>query len=571
MHEELGTNQPKKSLQDRISDRVKSRNTPRSSPLSSLTQSLETIFHNPPRFTAAIQSMFAKPDQDTQLLIAGEHLLGILLIGVVFFARIANLGFNTLNIDEVIYTKVGQNFLSGLFVQQASSWMFASYLYPITAALVNEVAADTGLRVLSAVLITIAAIFVYIIAFQLFDRQSALWALFIFGLAGISISLGQYAVYDALGVPLSAIALYCVVQAVRNKNEQQIYLRWAGIAFSLSVLASYIGLSMLPALLAVMLLLHVYHGRGLVSFISQLHWSAFITPILLILGIYVAFYRMELIEAFRQFSSTPGNRSAIILAISQQIGIPLLLAVVGAAFGFRQSVINLSSKPRGLLLILVIFLPLLITTILILPLYHVFSANPHDMWKHNVYTLILVAPLAGYGLTKLIHYLRSLAGPQRILLRMVGAILTALMLFGFVFESFRQNDAFHHSWPNSKGVIEYIRSSDLPPDTTILASGSPIYEYYFDFEFHDPQLWDGVRRAEPNNLQSLEDAIRRCDFDLGIVNTFYAPELSQILALEFQQAGYAIAFSEVELLATNAEALTNVYVLPNGECRNQAG
>lgn len=570
MHEDFGTNQPKKSLQDRISDRVKSRDKPRSGPLSSLTRSLETIFHNPPRFTAAIQSMFAKPDQDTQLLIAGEHLLGILLIGVVFFARIANLDFNTLNIEEVIYTKVGQNLLSGLFEQQASSWMFASYLYPITAALVNEVAADTGLRVLSAVLITIAAIFVYIIAFQLFDRQSALWALVIFGLAGISISLGQYAVYDALGVPLLAIALYCVMQAVCNKLQQQMYLKWAGVAFSLSVLASYIGLLMLPALLGIILLLHIYQGRGLVTFISQIRWSAFITPILLILGIYLAYYRTDLIEAFRQFSGTSGNRLAIILAISQQIGIPLLLAVVGVAFGFRQSVINLNSKPR-LLLILLILLPLLTTTILILPLYHIFSANPDDVWKHNVYTLIFIAPLAGYGITKLIQYLRSLAGPQRVFLRMAGAILTAFMLFGFVFASFRQNDAFHHSWPSSKGVIEYIRSSDLPPDSTILASASPIYEYYFDFEFHDPQLWDGIRRAEPNNLQSLEDAIRRCDFDLGILNTFYTPELSQMLALEFQKAGYAIAFSEIELLSTNAEAMTNVYVLPDGECRNQVG
>ncbi len=572
MHEQLDTPQRKKTLQDRIAAQVELQNASQSHRLMDLTTSVRTFFDNYPRFTAAIQSLFAKPERDTQILITGEHLLGVLLLGVIFFVRVTHLAFNTLHLDEAIYATVGEDTLSGVFQQGASGWMFGSYLYPITAALMDQIAGEIGLRFLSAALSTVAAIFVYLIALRLFDRQSALWTLFVFGLAGISINLGQHAVYDALGVPLLALTLYCLICAIQEPRQQQNYLEWAGVSFSLTVLAKYIGILTLPALLLIAFWFHLYYGRRLLAFFSQIPWQAFIIPDLLILGIYGAFYFDELREVLTgQFASQPEDRAVIVLAIVQQIGVPIFLAVIGAFFAVRKGVMNPGKRHPKLFLLLLALTPLLLASLLAMPLYHLITANIRSLWKHNVYTLVFLAPLSGYGLTRLIQYLRSLAGDRSVLLRGLGAVLTAITLFWFVIDSFRQNTEFHHSWPNNQRVMGYMRSQNLTPQTSVLSSSYAIYEYYFDFGVDDRQTWSNVWYTEYGNLsgtEAIQQAIQECAFDIAILDTYYAPDFSYTLAIQLQQAGYAIVLSEVDTLANGSEVMTNVYVLPEGECRS---
>ncbi len=571
MREHVETPPAKRTLQERIADRVELANTPTSRLFNTLMTSARTILRNHAGFTAAIQSLFAKPEQDTQILITGEHLLGVLLVGIVFFIRVTNLTFNTLHLDEAIYVTVGEDALSGVFQQGASSWMFGSYLYPITATLIDQIVGEPGIRILSAVLITIAAYFVYLITSHLFDRQSALWALFVFGLAGVSINLGQHGVYDAMGVPLLAITLYCLIRAVQETHQPRMYLEWAGVSFSLSVLAKYIGILMLPALLGVMFALHLYYGRKLLGFFSHIPWQSFFIPVLLILGIYAAFYFDELREVFTgQFASQPEDRLAIIVEIVPQIGVPISLAVIGVFFGFRNYAARPGHKHPKLSLVLLALFPLLLASFLAMPLYHLFTGNIRSLWKHDVYTLGFLAPLAGYGLTRFIQYLRSLAGERGIILRGLGAVLTALMLFWFVLDSIRQNSAFHHSWPNNQRVIEYMREQNLTSQTRVLSSSYAIYEYYFDFGVDDRQTWSNVWYTEYGNLsgtEAIQQAIQECAFDIAILDTYYAPELSYSLAVQLQEAGYAIVLSELGTLADGSEAMTNVYVLPEGECR----
>ncbi|MBI5669325.1 MAG: glycosyltransferase family 39 protein [Chloroflexi bacterium] len=524
-----------------------------------------TMYTRHAGFTAAIDSMFLHATRDRQLHITVEHLLAVLLIGLIFAVRATNLNFNALYLDEAIYTTVGEDVLAGNFSKGATSWMFGSYLYPVMATAADKLAGVAGLRLLSAVLTTAAALAVYAVASRLFDRRAGLWALFVFGLSAISINLGQHAVYDALGVPLLAVAGWCIVNAMHDADRQKRYLTWAGVSFSLSVLAKYIGLLYLPALIAIALVLHIVQGRGLRSFIMGIPWLSFVIPIVLILGIYAAFYHEDLPAVFSgQFASQRADRGAIVAEILQEIGVPLLLFAVGLLLVARKGLRRLQGRP-WLRLLFALSLPVLAATLLVLPLYHLATANARSLWKHNVYALIFIAPLAGYAIAVLVRAVIGLRGRLALPVRLVSAVVTAIAVFAFASDTFYQNRVFHYSWPDSTGVIEFMRAQGITPESRVLSSSYAIYEYYFDFGTADRDVWNNVWYTEYGSLTgeaAVRQAIEECSYDMIVLENYYAPEWSGELETLLRRAGYAIAYSQADHLLTGADIVTNVHIRP---------
>lgn len=574
----METQERKKTLQDRIhaaqaaaqqEAQKRLSRASRTNPLS-LTRAAQTIFRQAPRFTAAIQSLFLKSEDNAQVVITWDYLLAALLFAVIFAIRATNWDFNTLHLDEAIYATVGEDVLSGVYQQGALQWMFGSYLYPAAAALANNLAGLAGLRILSAALSTAAAVFVYLTALRLFNSHAALWALFIFGLTGISINLGQLAVYDMLGVALLALTLYCLVLAVQKPESETPYFEWAGVAFSLSVLAKYIGILLLPALILVVMALHLVYGGRLWAIFAGIPWLSFAAPILIILGIYTALHVDDLqIVLSGQFANQPENRLTIIGSVLEQIGVPLVFALLGTAFGIRRVFAVPNARRRKL--VILVLVPVLFAAVLALPLYHVVTANIRSLWKHNVYALVLLAPLAGYGLAAVLQSLRSFVGSHNRLLKVGGAVLTAAAIFWFLTSAVRQNANFRHSWPNSHDVIAYLRLQTITPETRILSSSYAVYEYYFDFGTQDRATWGSVWYTEYGELsgrEAIQRAISECAYNVAVIDNYYAPELAYELERQLQQAGYAVSFSDMEQLADGSGIITNVYTLPDGECQS---
>src|SRR5258706_13511458 len=114
------------------------------------------------------------PSQSSQLRIRAEHGLLILLMTLIFLVRVTNIQYNTLFVDEAIYSNLGEETLQGVFIQAGTGWIFGSYLYPSTAAIANKLGGVVGFLLYSAVLVTIAAWFVYLAALQGFDSLSTL-------------------------------------------------------------------------------------------------------------------------------------------------------------------------------------------------------------------------------------------------------------------------------------------------------------------------------------------------------------------------------------------------------------
>jgi 4-amino-4-deoxy-L-arabinose transferase-like glycosyltransferase len=580
MHEDSETTSRKKTLQERISaaqiaaqhEAEKGLKSPRlARSFLYLTRPLKVPLRRSLRFTALIQSMFSKTEQDAQVIITGAHLVVVLLLGVIFTIRVTAWDFNTLHLDEAIYTTVGEDTLSGVFEQGAVQWMFGSYFYPILAALVNNIGGVFGLRLFSAVLTTIAAMFVYLITLRLFNVQAALWALLAFGLTGVSINLGQLAVLDTLGVPLLAVTLYCAIRAVQTPERQQSSLEWAGIAFSLCILAKYIGLFLLPAVIMTMFALHLSYGRSPLTFFSGISWQSLILPMLIILGIYGALYGDELkIVLTGQFADQPESRLTILKTIFTEIGLPLVLALTGLSWDIRKAV----RRTRYRKWVIAVFVLLLLTALFALPLYHLLIGNIRSLWKHNVYTLVFLAPLAGYSITLLIQSLRSRAGEHRQLIRGAGAVITVGAVLWFLSSAVWQNNEFRKSWPNNRRVIADLRTLDLTPQSRVLSSSYAIYEYYFDFGAHDRETWANIWYEEYGGLKNregVEKAIAECAYDVAVLDNYYAPEWSDAIQRQLLEAGYTLAFSESERLATDADIVTNVYLPPEEGCAGGSG
>jgi 4-amino-4-deoxy-L-arabinose transferase-like glycosyltransferase len=525
-------------------------------------------------FTEAIQNMLTAPERESQTYITGQHVLMVGLLVVVFFIRITNLNFNTLYLDEAIYATVGEDVLAGVFDKGATQWMFGSYLYPVAATLADRIGGEFGIRALSVILSTTAAFFIYLAARRMFGSSAALWALLFFGLSGASISLGQHATYDAMGVPFLAATLFCAASAIWNPKKQKRYLTWAGITFSLSVLSKYIGITFLPALLMVMLVFHLYQGRGLFSFVTQISWVSFFVPMALILGIYGAFYHQDLQLALSgQFASQPEDRLVILNEIVQDIGVPTIFALIGLLIGAGHTALRLRRQKWDILVLLGLSVPWLLLAISVLPIYHLVTSNVRALWKDNVYTLVFLAPLAGLGVAKLLEYGHSVTKERAVIFRLVSAVLTAAAIFFFVSSGLARNAGFHFSWPNNQPILAFMRQQGVTPESRVLASGYAIYEYYFDFGTNDRDVWSNVWYTEHNGLTGTEavaQAVRDCAYDMIVLDNYYAPEWAGTLQAMMADAGYVVVFNHVETLSTGIDVTTYVNVpSADGACQRR--
>lgn len=514
-----------------------------------------------------VLNVFSQPLQHVQLRITAEHALVLLVLSVAFLLRIANLNFNTLHLDEAIYVTVGQQARAGVFDQGATRWMFGSYLYPVLVAIADQLGGVVGMRALSAVLSTLAAVFVYFTARRLFGGLAALFALLIFALTGASINLGQHATYDALGLPLLAIALYCMVSAIREPQREPFYFTLGALAFSLSVLAKYIALLALPGLLVLPLILHLYRGRSLWSFISRVRWVYFVFPVTLILGWYGLSHLSDLQQVIAgQYASELADRMYLLRSMMQDIGLGVLLALAALPLLILQVLDRFLDRHPAWLLLFAVLFPIFIISIFSIPLYHLVAANARSLWKHDVYALVFFAPLAGYTIAWLVQLVQSVRGLGGSLLRLAGAAGTAVFLFLFVNTALAQNDFFHRSWPDNTRVIEYLRTQNITTQSRILSSSYAIYEYYFNLGVHAHSVWGNIWYAEYGNLTgsaAVQKGIQQCAYNMVVLDQFYAPEVMDQMEPLLKRSSYTIGYQELGY----GRLWTRVYIAPaNRRC-----
>lgn len=519
---------------------------------------------------ARIEQLIQSNSYQVNFLVNYQQGMLFVMLAILMLLRIGNLTYNTFFIDEAIYVNVGHEIMSGITSGDALSWMFGSYLYPIYVGLADMLGGELGVRISSVILGFISIIFLYLATKRVFGFQAALWSILIFGLSGISVNLGRQAVYDAMGVPLAAAALYfMVLAALEQRSRARWYAIAAGVALSLSFLAKYIGVFVFPITVLTGLALYLINTGTVWKLLRDSRTYYFSGTLALITGVYLLLTFDEVRIALQGGNSTQVvDRFDIIKTIVQEIGIVLVFAYAGlfmlAHRAYRRSGIS-RHQPRKILLFCLVLLGIIITLPL-MQIYHFYSSNVRALWKHNVYTLVYLAPLCAYMISRTLHWLRrSLNGEraQEIRLLVISCLFVVLMFF--TNNTMDIMWSYEYSWPNVTNTVDYLKAQeevDLDNDPLVLSSVSTVYEYYLGRDPRDASPWFSnwfFYYENKYGLEGIEQAIEDCALDLVILDDYYTVDINEIVEPQLLSSGYIQIHSDLQELNSGDIIGTRIY------------
>lgn len=514
--------------------------------------------------------------RDAPLRVDLEMGLFVMLTGVILLLRITNILYNTLFVDEAIYVTGGRDLLAGLTDRHILAWFGGSFFYPALAALAANFAGVVGVRLVSALLITLSAVLVFVISRRLFNRQVALWSMLIFGLAGGSISLGQLAVYDVLMLPFLAVALFCLINATQlDQRAARKYEVLGALAFSAAALAKYTAIFYLPAIFLTACALYAIQRRW--RSILQLG-VFFLIPAALILGAYLFAYFNDVRQVF---TGQQGFQAAPPWVVAQNIGDEIGAAILVSLLGLIAVIMSawlgstagsativdtlgdyLQPKRRTRLVFVIMAALILFAAYLSLPLYQILTSNIRSVWKATYASLIFLAPFAGFMVAQVIDRIRQLKRA-----RFAAAVCAVLLVSSWTGYSLDRNWGFQNSWPNVSGAVDYLRQQGLSKDSRVLAEAGAVYEYYFytDFGTDGRQIWTDTWFMEYKELQgvpAMTAAIADHFFDFVVLDDNYTADVNRQIDAAAQQAGYRMDYRDVQPITTGYDSVVRVYARP---------
>lgn len=509
-----------------------------------------------------IQRVKPQAWQERELILhpSVEQVIFVVLCAALVLVRTANLRYNTLFVDETFYILIGRDAWAGAFQQYATSWSYGSYLYPLIAAGSDWLFGPMGVRGLSALLSLGAMIFVFLTTTRLYGIGAGLWAGLIFGASGVSINLGQFGVYDTVATPLAAAAFYCLVRAGGESGQaERRWLKTGALVFILATFAKYFVVLYLPALILIALEFYLVQRRSPRALVGS-----FLGWVLPALAVYGLTFRGELSALF---AGEYGMKSAPIWEVAQnmwiEIYIPVLLAIGG---GLVAALTFLREHPRsrheaalGIVLILGVA-----TAIMAGPIYHLISVNIQSAWKHTIYSLIFLAPLAGRFCDSVVVAVRDRPGTPRLTARASGMLVTILLVSFFVNYGLDRNWGFQQSWPNAEGTVTYLRGLDLPPDAPILAEGAQIYQYYLGRPETPRNTFQNtwyVEYGDLTGLAAMRAAIADHYYAAVVLDDYYTPGLREQLEPALRASGYTLSYEEQQTLSLPRSISIRVYRL----------
>jgi hypothetical protein len=405
-------------------------------------------------------------------------LLAIMLIQAVLSLRNNNSPFE----DESLYLYSGHLELGHLLNGTSTVTDFwaefsgAPVFYPIFGALADQLGGLFLARLCSLLFMLGATGLVYLMGRRLFGARAGLYAAALFACTEPTIFLGNLATYDAPALFLLALSAWIVVRFAAKSFP------WYLIAVfpaALAVGTKYVSLLFLPSIVALALLVSLPHfGR----------W-ALIRPVALTAGLSMLVYTMY--EA-----AGPSGRTGISLTTTNRphgtdslwkvmsesgewVGWVVMVAVAGAVCLIRlPSSHTHAALPKALWQRICLGL-LMVGSALLAPVYQAHLHTVVSLQKHVGFGLIFAAPLAGYGLVRLV-------GPNfhRVQLG-IGVLVIAFAL------AMGQSIFQFHYWPNSYSLVTELAKYQKPGAHYFFSNASnAIYELRGDPDAEPAQFID---------------------------------------------------------------------------------
>lgn len=421
-----------------------------------------------------------------------------------------DLNYNTAFVDEAIYATVGEEALRGSFWERGLSWMGGSYIYPVISAYINRNMGLTGVRLFSVFTVLVAAFVSGEIAKKLSGGRARIITVALFLFTGISLNLAQLGTYDAPALLFFTLAFYFGLLARYGEKFNSLSILLSAFSFSMAVMCKYIVIVFLPVF---PVLFFRFRWKYLLHLIL---WTSFTAEIL---GTFAYFNYESLVVLFSGSAfKEPTSRLKIITDTIKYINVFIPLSILGAGIVFWKK------RNKHLFLLLA-----MIAAGMAPFSYHFVFENARSMWKHLVFSLVTLAPLASIFLLYVYKKFIKLVKTSVFVDNASQAVLSGVILISVLLlrHNFKDHWIFQRSWPSATPSLEFLEANRRDTDI-ILAEGSAVYKYHLYAGFQNPPAWAStwfMWYEDKTGLEAMKEAIKDQHFDFVVLNAYFTGDI----------------------------------------------
>ncbi len=455
--------------------------TPTPQPITETATLDLPVIAQPQAEHASIEPTFNQPKLAADLAknkVSSLYSIGIWLMGglfILFQLNLSRIGLNGPFLDEGIYITSGLRIFQGFGLSDNYlTWFAGSLLWPTLAGIGFKLGGLAGVRMIATLCVAIGIIATGKAAQNLFGERAGFWTALTFGMSGLALNLGHFAVYDVLALVGMSVSFWAITQTARYNNRTWLII--AALAASLGVLAKYpIVLAIVP-LGALLIAL-----RGKKSQIDLVMFGFISLSIGMIFFITLREQLSELIpfllKSNSRYDSLPmtGWSTYIYLGFA-----PALLAIAGwvAAKGQR--------KLAWVLLI----------ALFIWPVYRLIFNNPLSHTKQLIFGYLFCYPLIGLVFARLWR-------------AWVGRIIVSLSVVALAGLGYVQMSQLDQGWADVRPAAYYLAENVQPKDQLLINSSWSFLPYLYG-ENHLDSPWNVF---DTYRIQNGENSTKLCDFD----------------------------------------------------------
>ncbi len=399
----------------------------------------------------------------------------LILVVLAFILRFSMAGLQSAYMDESSFVLTGRYLLEQHTVYAgALNWTYGSYLWSLVAGLCAMAGGLEMVRAFTTLCGVLMVLATGLFAARLLPRRSggerrwvaAFIASLLMAVMPTGLGLGRFGTYDSLAgaACMGGIALLIPASRVSHTRNRRFELLAAALLVFVAFLSKYLDAIYFP-FICLALIWAGYKGRNLRE---QLTW--FVGPLSLACLVYFLAFSRELINLL-SFSTTYADLASPqpwreYVGERPEIWLLAALALIGL-WQVRRNRLVVGVCLGGTL---------------ILAAFQALARPDFDFWKHSIYPIFFLAPLAGLSLEPLAIRLArffssfNLRHPARRHI-FVGLVLSVAG-FGLLFLSLNASQKLVNFYPNLNPSLAAIQEHTAQAKTVLTNDGALRFYLY---------------------------------------------------------------------------------------------
>lgn len=347
-------------------------------------------------------------------------------------------------------------------------------IYPPIGAMADAVAHLAGARILSLCFMMAGTALLYWATARLDSKRAGLFAAGIWVVSAPTLRLA-FATYDALSVSLTALAVWCAVQAAHSRHRGE-FVAATAVSIALANATAYSSVIIDPAV-AGFAFLTWYLRMPLRKALACTAWliAGWLATFSAAMTIPGSWHGLVSTVLARSNAVDRQSLSLVLQTSWREAGLIIVLAAAGAVLACTTAV---RRGEKALLL-------LLACASLLVAAGQIHEKTAWALDKHLAYSELFGAIAAGYVLSRIL----KLTKPARrgVYAAAVAAILLVFPATGGLEEAWSN----YHDWPNAKPFISAFRPLAARTSGNFFVSSAASIPEYYTPQGHDWARWDG--------------------------------------------------------------------------------